>query len=138
MTSWNDTRLRTEVGYNPQEAAKQDDGVFWISWSDVLVYFQNLHLSWNPALFSHRVSTHRAWPKDLGPQDDTFNVGENPQYIMNLSESAIQKKASIWILVSRHVTKQEQEGAEVRGQTCRQQLLRIVLLTNIISRFKGY
>ncbi len=125
--------MSTEVGYNPQEAAKQDDGVFWISWSDVLVYFQNLHLSWNPALFAHRVTTHSFWPKDQGPQDDTFNVGENPQYIMNLSESAIKKKASIWILLSRHVTKQEQEGAEVRAMidvvTCVLGVL--LMLTNV-------
>lgn len=32
---------------------------------------------------------------------------------MKLSERAIRKGATIWILVSRHVTKQEQEGSEV-------------------------
>lgn len=50
----------------------------------------------------------------IGPADDTFNAGENPQYIMTLSDQAIKKQASIWILVSRHVTKQEQEGSEVK------------------------
>ena len=44
---------------------------------------------------------------------DTFNVGENPQYTLTLSEEAIRKKASVWVLLSRHVDKQEQEGCEV-------------------------
>jgi calpain-7 len=105
--------LRAEVGYNPELAAKHDDGIFWISWDDVLRYFQNVQLSWNPALFSFRVTTHSFWPKEQGPLNDTFNVGENPQYVMVLSNEAISKKATIWVLISRHVTKQEQEGCEV-------------------------
>jgi hypothetical protein len=76
--------------------------------------FQNVHLSWNPALFAYRTSTHNFWPKEQGPSDDTFNCGENPQYVMALSHSALTKGASIWILVSRHVTKSEQEGCEVK------------------------
>ncbi|KAL7577068.1 hypothetical protein ACA910_006808 [Epithemia clementina (nom. ined.)] len=52
------------------------------------------------------------WPKDRAPYDDTFNVGENPQYILSLSDEAIRRKATIWILISRHVSKQEQEGAD--------------------------
>jgi hypothetical protein len=84
--------LRAEVGYNPELAAKHDDGIFWISWDDVLRYFQNVQLSWNPALFSFRVTTHSFWPKEQGPLNDTFNVGENPQYVMVLSKEAIAKK----------------------------------------------
>eukprot|EP00521_Asterionellopsis_glacialis_P007952 CAMPEP_0195287320 /NCGR_PEP_ID=MMETSP0707-20130614/4430_1 /TAXON_ID=33640 /ORGANISM="Asterionellopsis glacialis, Strain CCMP134" /LENGTH=938 /DNA_ID=CAMNT_0040347067 /DNA_START=96 /DNA_END=2912 /DNA_ORIENTATION=+ len=112
-SSWSDRALCAEVGYDPVEASKYDDGVFWISWTDVLVYFRNMHLSWNPSLFSYSVVTHGFWPSTQGPQDDTFNVGENPQYIMTLSDKAIKKRATIWILLSRHVTKQEQEGSEV-------------------------
>jgi hypothetical protein len=51
--------------------------------------------------------------------NDTFNVGENPQYIMTLSKEAISKKATIWVMISRHVEKQEQAGCEVRVQKCR-------------------
>ena len=80
----------------------------------LLLAYQNVHLSWNPDLFAYRTSTHNFWPKEQGPSDDTFNCGENPQYIMTLSQSALTKRASIWILVSRHVTKQEQEGCEVK------------------------
>ena len=105
--------LSREVGYDPDIAAKHDDGVFWICWDDILFYFQNFHLSWNPALFQSRLSMHGCWPREQGPPDDTFNIGENPQYCLELSDKAIKKNATIWILVSRHVTKQEQEGAEV-------------------------
>lgn len=138
---WSDPAFRAEVGYNPELAMQQDDGVSWICWEDALVYYQNIHLSWNPALFSYRSEKHGFWRKEQGPSDDTFNCGkqravlvlkmnyvfpsslkfflplhsgENPQYVMKLSERAIKKGATLWILVSRHVTKQEQEGCEVR------------------------
>lgn len=112
LTSWT-PQLRAEVGYNADLAAKQDDGVFWICWQDVLRYFKNFHLSWNPWLFSHRVTTHAFWPKEQGPEQDTYNIGENPQYTLELSDAAIKKNPSIWILLSRHVTKDEQTGGQV-------------------------
>jgi len=105
--------LSREVGYDPAIAANHDDGVFWICWEDILTYFQNFHLSWNPELFQSRLTMHGCWPREQGPTDDTFNIGENPQYVLSLSDKAVKKNATLWILVSRHVTKQEQEGAEV-------------------------
>ena len=111
---WTSPSFRAEVGYDPSVAAQQDDGVFWIGWDDILRYFRNFHLSWNPHLFSSRLVLHGRWPKDQGPADDTFNVGENPQYYITFSDKAIQTKASFWILISRHVSKQEQEGEEVK------------------------
>jgi len=112
MKSWSN-QLQHEVGYKRQEAIKHEDGVFWISWNDVLHYFSNMFLSWNPDLFQHKVTTHATWPKEVGPKDDSYNAGENPQYIVSLSDDAIKSKATVWILLSRHVKKQEQEGAEV-------------------------
>ena len=117
--AWKDATLCAELEYHPEQARRmQDDGVFWICWEDILQYFQNFHLSWNPFLFRYRTTLHGRWPKTQGPYDDTFNVGDNPQYIVTLSDEAIcratsNRKVSIWILISRHVSKQEQEGAEV-------------------------
>lgn len=110
--SWTEA-LSEEVGYNPMVAAKRDDGIFWICWDDILKYFQNFHLSWTPFLFKFRTQIHGFWHKEQGPNDDTFNVSDNPQYILQLSDEAIAKKATVWILISRHVAKQEQEGQEV-------------------------
>ena len=112
--SWRDPKFREEVGYNPDVAMKQDDGVFWICWQDVLRYFKNFHLSWNPGLFSHRTTVHDVWRKEQGPEQDTFNVGENPQFFVELSDKSIARNPSIWILLSRHVTKQEQLEGKVR------------------------
>jgi len=84
-----------------------------MSWDDILLYFRNIHMSWNRSLFRFRTPIHGFWRKDVGPKDDSYNVGDNPQYTITLSEEAIQKKATLWILLSRHVTKQEQEGGEV-------------------------
>jgi calpain-7 len=111
--SWSNPGLCAEVGYNAELAAKQDDGIFWICWEDILQYFKNFHLSWNPSLFKFRATMHGRWPKGQGPEDDSYNVGDNPQYLLNLSEAAISRKATVWILISRHVTKQEQEGCDV-------------------------
>lgn len=110
---WRNPQLRDEVGYDPLKAKKHDDGVFWICWDDILQFFQDFYLSWNPTLFSTRHVLHGRWSKTQGPTDDTFNIGENPQYALTLSDQAVQKKAALWILITRHVTKQEQEGEEV-------------------------
>ena len=111
---WRDNLLRKELRYDPEEASKRNDGIFWIRWDDVLLYFRNIQLSWNPKLFSYRMTTHGLWPKVQGPKNDTFNVGENPQYIIAFSRNGVLKKPTIWVMLSRHVTKQEQEGAEVK------------------------
>ena len=109
---WDDDSLSKEVGYDAKRAQKKDDGVFYIAWEDVLKYFQNVHFSWNPFLFKYKTTVHALWSKDQGPFDDTFNVGENPQYLLQLSDQAIKKNAAVWVLVARHVNKQEQAGAE--------------------------
>lgn len=115
FSSWNDPLFQAEVGYDAKKAAATcDDGVFWISWEDVLRYFQNFHLSWNPELFSHRTSLHGFWSKSQGPAQDTYKIGENPQYIVEIPDSALEKNSSLWVLLSRHVTKEEQ----LEGQVC--------------------
>jgi len=114
--SWKDPDFCAEVGYGATSASQYDDGVFWMSWDDILLYFRNIHMSWStdPDLFRCRTSVHGYWDKEMGPNDDSYNVGDNPQYTITLSEKAIESKAKLWILLSRHVTKQEQEGGEAK------------------------
>jgi len=113
--SWKDKSFCDEVGYDAASASQHDDGVFWMPWEDILLYFRNIHMSWSrdPALFQFRTAVHGYWAKDMGPSNDSYNVGENPQYTVTLSEKAIKSKATVWLLLSRHVTKQEQEGGKV-------------------------
>ena len=111
--SWSDPSFRAEVGYNPAAHSQYDDGVFFIAWDDVCRYFRNIHFSWNTSLFAYRTTLHASWPADVGANDDSFNVRDNPQYVLTLSEQAVQRGATVWVLLSRHVTKQEQEGADV-------------------------
>jgi calpain-7 len=113
--TWQDTELRRELSYNPELAQRRDDGVFWIDWETVLHYFSNFHLSWNPALFRYRSTIHGFWPLSQGPLDDAFNVGENPQYLVTLCNEAVEKQAVLWVQISRHVSKQEQEGTEAQA-----------------------
>ena len=110
---WSCPDMCKELGYDPAVAKKQDDGVFWICWDDILNYFQDFYLLWNPTLFSNRHLLHGHWSQNQGPTDDTFNIGDNPQYIVSLSDRAVRKNATLWILISRHVAKQEKEGDEV-------------------------
>ena len=102
--------LAEELQYNPSLAEKHDDGIFWIGWQDgILKYFNNVQLSWNPSLFAFRVTTHGFWPLNQGLQNDSFNVGENPQYTVTFSDEALAKKPTIWILISRHTNKIDED-----------------------------
>lgn len=89
-----DTHFSTEVNDN--------GGVFWITWTDVTIYLRNIHVSWNPELLPFKKISHALWKVDDGPKDDLFFVCENPQYIVTLSKDAIEKKATLWVLLSRH------------------------------------
>lgn len=113
--SWSDSAFRTEVGYDVGLSEAEDNGIFWMSWDDVLRYLPNIHVSWRPELFQCRTKVHGRWDAKVGFQDDSYNLSENPQYTITLSEEAIRSKAILWILLSRHVTKQEQKDGEVRG-----------------------
>ena len=110
--SWKDPDFCAEVGYT---ASQYDDGVFWISWDDILLYFRNIHLSWSTdrVLFPFNTRAHGFWAKEKGPNDDSYNVSDNPQYTITFSDKAVKSGATLWLLLSRHVSKQEQAGGQV-------------------------
>ncbi|KAL3766971.1 hypothetical protein ACHAW5_002879 [Stephanodiscus triporus] len=49
--SWSDPAFCKEVGYDIDSVATYDDGVFWMSWDDLLLYLCNIHVLWRPGLF---------------------------------------------------------------------------------------
>jgi len=75
--------------------------------------------SFQNSLFRHRTIIHGFWPREQGPVQDTYNIGENPQYIVELPDHSIDRNPSLWILLSRHVTKEEQ----LEGKVCFYDLL---------------
>jgi calpain-7 len=114
LDGWSDIELRNEVGYDPLlSIEEEDDGIFWVCWDDILVFFQNFYLSWNPNLFAHRHVAHGFWPYDQGPKDDSINLSENPQYTLSFPNHGVMTKATLWILISRHIARQELLGYEV-------------------------
>ncbi|KAL3810611.1 hypothetical protein ACHAXA_010569 [Cyclostephanos tholiformis] len=116
--SWSDPAFCEEVGYDASSSATDDNGIFWMSWDDVLLYLCNIHVSWNPELFDFRTEVHARWDANVGPEDDSYNLSHNPQYTITLSEEAIRSKATLWLLLSRHVTKQEQENENGEVSDC--------------------
>ena len=95
-------------------AATKDIGVFWIDYASVQRHFRGLFMNWNPELFSHREAVHRHWPVSIGPKNDTYNVGYNPQYSLivrvppgHKKGGAAQRLGSVWILLTRHIVNKD-------------------------------
>ncbi|KAH9094131.1 hypothetical protein Ae201684P_016746 [Aphanomyces euteiches] len=73
--------LREELGFDLDYARQaKDDGLFWIDFPSIQRHFSALFLNWNPELFRYRFTLHKHWPLEVGPQNDTYNLGYNPQF----------------------------------------------------------
>ena len=71
-------------------------GTFWMDFNNVFQYFENMYISWNPGLFSHRQDLHFSWDQAQSRPIENIFV-DNPQFAV--SSSAI---GEIWILLTRH------------------------------------
>lgn len=101
-TSWTPA-LAQALRYDPRNAAMFDNGVFWIDYDSVCHFFDVAYLNWNPGLFQYTYCTHRTWNAGTGPVRDLYNIGENPQFTLELSRSG----CAVWILLTRHITDRE-------------------------------
>ncbi|KAF0685589.1 Aste57867_22557 [Aphanomyces stellatus] len=108
MERWT-PELQKELGLDLDSARQlKDDGLFWIDYASIQRHFSALFLNWNPELFQYRYTLHKHWPLEVGPQNDTYNLGYNPQYCLVFPNAQRRKKScSVWILLSRHVTSVE-------------------------------
>ncbi|CAM9298974.1 unnamed protein product, partial [Hapterophycus canaliculatus] len=129
--------LKQAVKYDVETAQLKDNGVFWIDFASIFLYFRNVYMNWNPNIFSFRFVMHLRWPPHIGPKNDTYNVGENPQLSLSVKNTArragtggsgsaaaaaaaggaaaaaaCNKSPTVWILLSRHVTVLESDPAE--------------------------
>ncbi|KAJ1988975.1 cysteine protease [Coemansia spiralis] len=125
-SSWTPELMRL-LDYDPAVAESEDSGVFWIDFESVCHRFDAIHLNWNPEVFSHRASAHFAWELDMGPRQALYDFSSNPQYMLEIkgnsssrrggSQATLHSNSSsgtpaqqplVWILLSKHVLKTEE------------------------------
>ena len=65
------------------------------------------------------------WPAAQGPANDTYYVGDNPQYTLSVHnpmaatgagrlsgrDAVMARNRTVWVLVSRHITDSKAEAA---------------------------
>ncbi|KAJ1649158.1 cysteine protease [Dispira simplex] len=105
--------LCQQLGYSPQLAGEQDNGIFWIDYDSICRIFHSIHLSWNPELFTSRQVVHRCWPVSVGPRSVISNLGENPQYQLTVANQPSTAEvppdhAPVWLLLTKHITVKEE------------------------------
>lgn len=83
----------------------EEQGLSWMEFADVRKFFRRVYLNWNPALFKSKTTVHGIWPKELGPKNDKFYVGDNPQYALTIDFKTFGSSTpvTIWILLTRHL-----------------------------------
>ncbi|GFG37190.1 hypothetical protein Cfor_09323 [Coptotermes formosanus] len=96
--------LRQTLNFDPNSAAMFDNGVFWIDYESILRFYDVFYLNWNPGLFSYTYCTHQSWSAGTGPIKDAYNIGENPQFRMEVKPGTT---GVLWILLTRHITQIE-------------------------------
>ncbi|XP_014671415.1 PREDICTED: calpain-7-like [Priapulus caudatus] len=91
--------LQRALNYNPKSAEQFDDGVFWIDYDSVCQFYEVVYMNWNPDLFQHTYCIHSTWNAGSGPIKDAYNIGDNPQYRLE-----VQGAGAVWVLLTRHIT----------------------------------
>ncbi|KAJ2233312.1 cysteine protease [Coemansia sp. RSA 1722] len=106
--SWTPELMR-QLAYDP-DAEREDCGVFWIDYESVCSHFDAIHMNWNPRVFAHAAATHFEWPLVPGPRQALYDFSANPQYTLRVggSSRAGQPQPLVWILLSKHVLKTEE------------------------------
>ena len=116
--------MQEALNYDRAKQEKVDDGIFWMCFEDLMQFFTAVYLNWNPELFSIKITQHGFWPANIGPKNDQFNLGYNPQYRLeilndnknnnnnNNKDRNNDKNGSVWILLSKHMknTKRDEQS----------------------------
>lgn len=103
--------LRQLLAYDPTAAEAVDCGTFWIDYESVCHRFDAIHLNWNPDVFGYRSTVHFAWELDQGPRQTVHDFSSNPQYTLSIGDGSgvgSEQKQQVWILLSKHILKTEE------------------------------
>lgn len=71
-------------------------GTFWMDFNNVFQYFENMYISWNPGLFSHRQDIHFSWHQAEPRSMENIFV-DNPQFAVSSTAAG-----EVWVLLTRH------------------------------------
>lgn len=93
--------LKKALNFDPNAAAMIDNGVFWIDLESAKRFFDVIYVNWNPNIFSHTTCYHQTWTAKEGPKKDSYSIGDNPQYRLEIKPS---NSAAVWVLLTRHIT----------------------------------
>lgn len=97
--------FQAHFNYNPEDAANFDNGVFWIDYKSLQKYFDVLYLNWDPSLFKHSFCLHQLWKAGSGPVKDIINIGENPQFSLEVGSYPYLLGENCYIFLFHSCTK---------------------------------
>ncbi|KAJ3169832.1 calpain 7 [Geranomyces variabilis] len=103
---WRQLRAQSPGIQKPQVLANESSGILSIPFADICQWFDTAHVNWNPQMWAHRHTLHSSWPSS-GPRNDAFNLGDNPQYALEVDVHDV-RLAAVWILLTKHVTQTEE------------------------------
>ncbi|KAK2170660.1 hypothetical protein LSH36_1g05016 [Paralvinella palmiformis] len=96
--------LKRQLNFDPKQASVIDNGIFWIDYESILRFFDVMYINWQPELFPHTTCMHHTWTARDGPRKDAYNIGDNPQYKLEVKAPG---PSAVWILLTRHITDKE-------------------------------
>ena len=108
---WVDGKAWTKLAgdhYSDEDETRESSrvgapGTFWMDWNDVLQYFEAMHLSWNPGLFTYRQDRHFSWT--LGSRSGPGSFSRNPQHVLRS-----EKGGTAWLLLTKHFQSRDVAG----------------------------
>ncbi|XP_071502226.1 calpain-7-like [Diadema antillarum] len=87
--------LQKALNFDPKNAQEFDNGVFWIDLESMCHFFDVIYMNWNPSLFPHTYVMHGMWSAAEGPKKDNINIGNNPQYRLE-----VKGTGAVWVLTN--------------------------------------
>ncbi|KAJ3146966.1 calpain 7 [Geranomyces michiganensis] len=103
---WRQLKTRTVRTLGVQVSANELSGILSIPFGDICRWFDTAHINWNPQMWAHRHTLHSSWSSS-GHRNDAFNLGDNPQYALEVDVHDV-RLAAVWILLTKHVTQTEE------------------------------